>query len=1089
MRRTTTTRGELRRLLLATAAVVASTGAGAAQAAQPGAVDYVRATRSVAPVPASVAAARSVQRQKLGRFGVLQVAPRSGGVRAYGRLDGLLTDASARPATDIALDFVRARPQIFGLDATDLSRLQLARHYSAGGIEQVRWAQSYGGITAIDTSLTANLTTGGRLVNIVGEPRHDLALASVTPGIGASEAYAGAARGLAGRPASIQRAGGGAERATAFTGGGTAKLVIYESGGPRLGWRLTIPVDSRHIYDAVVDASTGVLQRAHNLVESVTATVSPNYPGAPVGGTRTNVNVDAFLDPGATRLIGPDAHTFTDASDVVRAPGDPPPPAGEVAPVGGNFTFPLNDPFGPDCSPLLCIWNPDAPNSWVPNRAADATQLHWFVSNYHDHLANTPAIAFTSAAGNFEGTDRVIAQSMDGADTNGGLPDGNHINNANMTTLPDGTSPHMQMYLTNFGTHAHPASTGLDPAVVYHEYTHGLVGRTIVDAAGAQAVSGAQSGAFNEGTADFYAIDYLVGQGLEADSPGVPDVTLAKFSFGGELRSEPVDCRVAADPAVCGGGNALHSGGYTYADFARVAGFPEIHADGEIWTQTMWQLRQVLIARLGAVTGTDHVRRLLTNAMRLVPDNPSYLDLRNGVLEAAAASPDPGDADDVWSVFAERGMGYFASTTGTADVEPIADASPPPAAGAPTGTVTGVATDAATGEPIAGLKVAFTGHDTGIGPDLSATTSASGSYTISGVPAGTYPLLRVRGGGYAGDSANVAVAATPATTTRNFVIARDVASIEAGARIVSADGPDFTEFGCGPTRLIDLDPGAAWGTTTATDPTAPGPKAIVVELPSATNLTAIDIDPTAGCGDDDAAALGDYEVQASTDGTNFGSISTGTFTPADLRRPNQITLRSTPTGTRFIKLIAKTSQSNTGSGTVFIDVSELRAFGTPTPPPAPPPPPPAPAADPAPAQTPPAPDLTPPLSPFAGASSADRAGPRVRLSGATLQRLGAGVRIAVTCVDEACVTRTTATVRVPRIGRRAARTYRLAAPGASLARGAQRMFVLRISGSTHAALARALQARRRVTVAVAVTARDAAGNATRAARSVRLKRR
>jgi hypothetical protein len=49
---------------------------------------------------------------------------------------------------------VRARPDVFGLDAADLSNLQIVRHYSAAGIEQVRWAQAYRGIPAIDTSLT-----------------------------------------------------------------------------------------------------------------------------------------------------------------------------------------------------------------------------------------------------------------------------------------------------------------------------------------------------------------------------------------------------------------------------------------------------------------------------------------------------------------------------------------------------------------------------------------------------------------------------------------------------------------------------------------------------------------------------------------------------------------------------------------------------------------------------------------------------------------------------------------------------------------------------------------------------------------------
>ena len=84
-----------------------------------------------------------------------------------------------------------------------------------------------------------------------------------------------------------------------------------------------------------------------------------------------------------------------------------------------------------------------------------------------------------------------------------------------MTTYPDGTSPHMQMYLTqDFIDFDEGRSTSLDASVVYHEYTHGLVGRTITDAGGFQAVGGAQSGAINEGTADWYAMDYLVGAAL-----------------------------------------------------------------------------------------------------------------------------------------------------------------------------------------------------------------------------------------------------------------------------------------------------------------------------------------------------------------------------------------------------------------------------------------------------------------------------------------------------------------------------------------------------------------------------------------------
>ena len=35
----------------------------------------------------------------------------------------------------------------------------------------------------------------------------------------------------------------------------------------------------------------------------------------------------------------------------------------------------------------------------------------------------------------------------------------------------------------------------------------------------------------------------------------------------------------------------MPAGGYTYASFGKINGSPEVHADGEIWAQTLWQLR------------------------------------------------------------------------------------------------------------------------------------------------------------------------------------------------------------------------------------------------------------------------------------------------------------------------------------------------------------------------------------------------------------------------------------------------------------------------------------------------------------------
>ncbi|HEY1537915.1 MAG TPA: M36 family metallopeptidase [Solirubrobacteraceae bacterium] len=1045
---------------------------------------FTRTSAAVAAVPANVATARRSERAKLGPLGLLQVQPGSGAIRDFGRLDGLLTSASSRPAADIALDYVRARPAIFGLDATDLAGLKLVHDYSAAGIEQVRWEQSYDGIPSIDSALTANLTANGRLVNVVGAPVHDLAPDAVTPSISAEDAYAAAARGVGGPARAARSASSSAQRTTSFAGGGSAKLVIYDAALARLGWRLLMPVDGTHVYDVVVDASTGVVQRAQNLVKSVAVTghIYRNYPGAPVGGTAENIDLSPYVTS-ATTLLGPDAHTFTDAQDTVHGPDDPIPTGPGVEVVPG--TYDISDPNTAGCMPLVCIWKAGTPNSWAVNRSADAEQLQWFVSNFHDYLEKTPAIAFDAAAGNFDGSDRLLAQNMDGANTEGGLPDSDHVDNANMATYPDGTSPEMQMYLTDTPT-THPASTAFDAAVVYHEYSHGLVERTIDDATGFGALGGAQGGALDEGLADFYSIDYLVGQGLETDVAATPDVTFGKFAFGGELRTEPTDCPVPTDPSIldatCNGGDTPHYGGYTYADFGHVAGDPEVHADGEIWTQTMWQLRQLLISRSDAA-GDAEVRQLMTNGMRLAPPNPSFLDLRNAVLQAAAASL-PTTIDDIWTVFADRGMGYFASTTDASDLSPIADTHMPPATAAATGTLSGTVTDAATGSPVAGITVAVAGHDSGVGPQLSATTSSSGAYTISTVAPGTYPLVRARGGGYAGQASNVAVAAGPAVTTQSFSLRRDVAAAAAGAQIASATGPDYSEAGCGPAGLIDEDPQVVWGTSTPSDPHFPGVKEIVVALPAATNLTAIQIDPAAGCGDDPSASLGQYEVLVSANGSTYTSVSSGTFSAADDGRDNAISLSTMPAGTRDVKLIAKTSQdaSADGAGEHFIDVSELRAYGTPTPVVTPPPPPPAAITPPPPAVITPPPPPPPPPSP-------DITPPAFRLSGATIQKLGSSVKVSVTCPSEACTASARATIRVPATRGHKAKTYKLAATkGASVAKGRVVALTLKLASATRSAVLRALKAHKRVSASVAVTSKDKAGNSVTGKRRVRFKR-
>src|SRR4051794_39881996 len=245
-----------------------------------------------------------------------------------------------------------------------------------------------------------------------------------------------------------------------------------------------------------------------------------------------------------------------------------------------------------------CTWRHTLGNSWQANDEQATTQLFYFVNRFRDHLAAAP-IGFDAASGAFEGADAVLAQADDGARTGGnGLPDGDHIDNATFDTRPDGKPGRMQMYL--FGGSPFSAVNGADdPTIVWHEYTHGLSNRLITDAQGFGALDNPQAGAMGEAWSDWYALDFISDQGLMPDPAGPGDVNEGSYVEQGQnlIRTEPTDCRPGDDDTICPGAPAAGSGGYTYGDFGKVfflsnsLSEPEVHSDGEIWGQTLWQLR------------------------------------------------------------------------------------------------------------------------------------------------------------------------------------------------------------------------------------------------------------------------------------------------------------------------------------------------------------------------------------------------------------------------------------------------------------------------------------------------------------------
>jgi len=141
----------------------------------------------------------------------------------------------------------------------------------------------------------------------------------------------------------------------------------------------------------------------------------------------------------------------------------------------------------------------------------------------------------------------------------------------------------------------------------------------------------------------------------------------------------------------------------------------QVHNAGEIWSSALWEVRALMIARLGFAAGTERVLQVVTDGMKLAPTGPTFLQERDAII-AAAQSFSTADADDVREGFRRRGMGYSASVqsispaavTESYDAWPGSNPTPTPTAtptAEPTATPTATPTASPTATPVPGISL------------------------------------------------------------------------------------------------------------------------------------------------------------------------------------------------------------------------------------------------------------------------------------------------------------------------------------------------------------------------------------------------
>jgi extracellular elastinolytic metalloproteinase len=886
---------------------------------------HARHTRSalfdsrVAGAPVSsdrqVLSARAALAQRLGSQGVVIADPQTGTLRMVGKLDGFLTGASSRSASLVATDYVRSNLRAFGLDQADMGTFHLRQDYvDIVGTHHLSWTQSAGGVTAFGNGLKANVTSDGRLINVTGSPVHNLRLASPLPHLGSLDAIGAARRSAGSDQLAPQR-------------DDTAKLVLFSTQrGAKIAWQTTTWVDPNFLALSVVDAQTGnVLWRA-NLTHADavgTGEAVDMYPSGDLPNGGGTVHAVTFPVFDGTSLAGNNAHVYSDVND-----DDTDSPKDEVKAVTGTDwsgympQFDTTDTSQNCSTHFYCAWDKTVPKDWNRNRNWFGVQLYHFLNVYHDHLAAAP-IGFTEAAGNFQvtnstgqglGGDPVEGQFIDGANTAKGFPDGSHVNNANFSTPPDGQPGIMQMYLqrkTPYWPTIPSGDSGNEAETVYHEFTHGLSNRLVTTPDGIPALNSQQSGSMGEGWSDWYAIDFTDDNGWFFDTPANGDAYPFRYSGGDEpvFRTSAADCPVGVAAPNCPTAESqVGPGGYTYADFGKIIGRPEVHTDGEIWVQTLWEMREEL--------GSAVTESIVTRGMELSPPEPSFLDMRNAILQADEVVFGGSHQDVLWTLFAERGMGYYAAAADGNDVNPVADfETPPDCAVDPCGTVSGTITDSESGTPLQGVHVGLAGHLSGLGGDLGAVTGADGTFSIAAVPFHTYTFVVDQAGYEQPPNSNLVV---DGNETIDRQTTRDWASIAGGAAIVHVSPPNYADFGCGPSGAFDLSLGTGWGSH------VPGPRSIVVKLPIVIDVSSFGFDPGTACGDGPDTATKTFAIYTRRAGGAWVLAYSGHKKLKNGKLNKLIPSAASLGDVRFVKLVLLTNRGNPK----YIDMSELSVRGT-----------------------------------------------------------------------------------------------------------------------------------------------------------------
>ena len=678
-------------------------------ATEPEAANFdARPDAAAAPGPPGAEAARDRLRERLGRFGTLTVDDRDGHA-AQRRPARRLPHRSERTRRG------RRRARLRARQRDRLRRRGRATSTASGSsraappaaIEHLTWEQRVDGIPVADAGL-ARRGDGRR-------PAHGRHRPARPRRRAADDAAGDRRRRRVRRRAPERRRRrarrgdrplGGAEQRTRFADGGRASLALYRS-GERAAARLA-RARAGQLVRRLRRARRRGRRRAREAREPRALRRGlPRLPGRRAAGDAGPLRLARRRAPprsaGRRRTRSPTSTTSCRSAPACRPGTWRRRPDSEV-----HLRTTSNDPSRrrrPCPTARLhgggaALAEPGrAEDSWALNRNQSVTQLFYLVEPVPRPPPHRPGIQLTdgafrppasrSATRTRTRTRRAAIPSSPRRST-GRTPATaprrprsrtaarrDHRNNANFLALPDGLPGLMQMYLwmpRDFDRCGQPMTTlfggydgANDASLVFHEFTHGLSDRLVTDAAGFGALGSAQAGAIGEGRATSTRWTTSWRRASSRTTRTTADVRVGRYLDDRRerpLRFQPIDCKPLVPHAQCPDrGSTIDTrrpADTPTPTSATSRAIPEVHADGEIWAQTLWSLRAALID--ATTTSRPGPRgRGGTSPPACGSRRPSPRSSRCATRSCRQLRA--GDDIALWSAFAARGMGYFASPT------------------------------------------------------------------------------------------------------------------------------------------------------------------------------------------------------------------------------------------------------------------------------------------------------------------------------------------------------------------------------------------------------------------------------------------